>query len=67
MVRPNHDLPNLLVGGIRDYADQEGLDDSEAHAELLRDALRNAGILCGSAHTGESEGKDEGDGPDENG
>lgn len=65
MVRPNHDLPNLLVGGIRDYADQEGLDDSEAHAELLRDALRNAGILCGSAHAGE--GEEEGDSPDENG
>lgn len=51
MVRPNHDLPNLLVGGVRDYADREGIDDSEAHAQLLRHALRDVGILCNNTNT----------------
>lgn len=46
MVRPNHDLPNLLVGGVRDYAQEQDISDEEAHAELLRIALRDTGILC---------------------
>lgn len=39
MVRPNHDLPNVLVGGIKDFADREEMATEVAHAKLLREAL----------------------------
>ena len=53
MVRPNHDIPNLLVGGIRDYASSEGISDEDAHAELLRIALSEVGILCNESEDSE--------------
>lgn len=50
MVRPSHDLPALVVGGIKDYADQEGIDPETAHEKLLRQALaaNNIGVNEGS-------------------
>lgn len=51
MVRPSHDLSNVVVGGIRDYADQlaaehdREVDAEEAHEKLLRQALVDVGIL----------------------
>ena len=45
MPRPNHNISNLLLGGIRDYADKEGLSNEEAHEELLRIALSEVGML----------------------
>lgn len=45
MPRPNHDLPNLLIGGVEDYARREDLSKDEAHAELLKFALTEKGIL----------------------
>ena len=45
MPRPNHDLPNLLLGGIKDYARREDISRDEAHADLLARGLRDVGIL----------------------
>ena len=51
MVRPSHDLSNIVVGGIRDYAEQleaetgDDVDPEDAHERLLRDALVDVGIL----------------------
>ena len=51
MVRPSHDLSNIVVGGIRDYAeqleDEHGceVDVEEAHEKLLRRALADVGLL----------------------
>lgn len=45
MPRPNHDIPNMLLGAIKDYADQHGLADEEAHALLLRVGLVAVGVL----------------------
>lgn len=45
MPRPNHDLPNLLLGGVKDYADEQGISNEEAHAELLRIGLVEQGVL----------------------
>lgn len=47
MPRPNHDLPSHLIGGVKDYARREDLSRDEAHAELLRFALTEAGIFAG--------------------
>lgn len=53
MARPNHDIPNLLLGGVRDYADEEDISNEEAHAQLLRVALKEVGILdCNKSGTG---------------
>lgn len=51
MVRPNHDIPNLLVGGIRDYADQQDIDNADAHAQLLRIGLKEVDILPSQTDT----------------
>lgn len=45
MARPSHDIPNLLLGGIRDYADQHDISSEEAHRRLLRRALKEVDIL----------------------
>lgn len=51
MVRPSHNLSNVVVGGIRDYAeqleDEEGREvpDEEAHERLLRIGLVEVGVL----------------------
>lgn len=39
MVRPNHDLPAVVVGGVKDFADRNGMSPEEAHEKLLRQAL----------------------------
>lgn len=44
MPRPNHDLPNLLLGGIKDYARREDVTQDEAHADLLARGLREVNI-----------------------
>lgn len=52
MVRPSHDLSNIVVGGIRDYAEQletetgDDVDPEDAHERLLRKALVDVGILA---------------------
>lgn len=58
MVRPTHDLPNLLVGGVRDYAEREGIEPEEAHARLLKRSLRDVGILCCESDTDDSDEED---------
>lgn len=45
MPRPNHDLPNLLLGGIKDYARREDVTVDEAHADLLARGLREVEII----------------------
>lgn len=45
MPRPNHDISNLLLGGIRDYADREDVSVDEAHSDLLARGLRDVGIM----------------------
>ena len=51
MVRPSHNLSNVVVGGIRDYAelleDEEDREvpDEEAHERLLRIGLVEVGVL----------------------
>ena len=45
MPRPNHNIPNLLLGGIKDYAEREGVTVDEAHADLLARGLRDVSIL----------------------
>ena len=45
MPRPNHDISNLLLGGIRDYANREDVTVDEAHADLLARGLRDVGIM----------------------
>ncbi|MDL5363903.1 hypothetical protein [Halalkalicoccus sp. NIPERK01] len=45
MPRPNHDIPGLLLGGVRDYAAENDMSRDEAHAELLRIGLKEVGIL----------------------
>lgn len=59
MPRPNHNLPNLLIGGVVDYADEENMSKDEAHAELLTIALNEVGILSCST-TSNSEGTGDG-------
>lgn len=70
MPRPNHDLPNLLLGGIKDYARREDISRDEAHADLLARGLRDVGILSAveedavhevvdTDESGEKEDKDE--------
>lgn len=49
MVRPNHDLPGVLVGGIKDYAEEHDISAEDAHAELLRQALVANGITIKDA------------------
>lgn len=49
MPRPNHDIPNLLLGGVRDYAEQTDTDPETAHIHLLRLALTEVGIFNGGA------------------
>lgn len=52
MARPSHDIPNLLLGGVRDYADEHDITSEEAHRRLLRLALKEVGILaCGGTGT----------------
>lgn len=52
MPRPNHDLPNLLLGGIKDYADREDVTVDEAHADLLARGLEDVDIMnCIQEHT----------------
>jgi hypothetical protein len=45
MPRPNHDISNVLLGGVRDYAEANELSPEEAHRDLLRIALRDVGVL----------------------
>jgi hypothetical protein len=45
MPRPNHDIPHLLLGGVRDYAEVKELSPEEAHRDLLRIALNDVGVL----------------------
>lgn len=52
MPRPNHDLPNLLLGGIKDYARREDATQDEAHADLLARGLREVEIInCIEKHS----------------
>lgn len=53
MPRPNHDIPSLLLGGVRDYAEEQDISRDEAHAELLRIALKDVGIMPGCDDTEE--------------
>lgn len=46
MPRPNHDISNLLLGAVKDYAEEQDLSPEEAHSELLRSALEAEGIIC---------------------
>jgi hypothetical protein len=48
MPRPNHDIPNLLLGGVKAYANEHDMTNEEAHTELLRIALIETEILPGS-------------------
>ena len=64
MPRPNHDISNLLLGGIRDYADREDVTVDEAHADLLARGLRDVEIMdCIEEHamaqTDESSGAED--------
>lgn len=45
MPRPNHDISNLVLGAVRDYADEHGLADEQAHEELLTMGLQAVGML----------------------
>lgn len=51
MVRPSHELSNVVVGGIRDYAEAlekecgHEVDPEDAHEKLLRRALVDVGVL----------------------
>lgn len=45
MPRPNHDIPGILLGGVRDYAAKEEISRDEAHSRLLRIGLKEVGIL----------------------
>ena len=45
MPRPNVDIPNLLIGGVKDYARREDISQDEAYTELLRIGLEEEGIL----------------------
>lgn len=47
MPRPNVDVPYLVVGGVKDYANKHDISRDKAHEELLRSALINAGVLEG--------------------
>lgn len=51
MVRPSHDLPAVVVGGVKDYADQESINPEAAHERLLRQALAEQDIRI-SEHDG---------------
>lgn len=70
MPRPNHDIPNLLLGGVRDYAAENDISREEAHIQLLELALKDVGILsCESSQSSETaaETRESGDADDENG
>ena len=45
MPRPNHDISNLVLGAVRDYADEHELADEDAHQELLTIGLQAVGML----------------------
>lgn len=45
MPRPNIDIPNLIKGGVKDYARREDISQDEAYTELLRLGLEEEGIL----------------------
>lgn len=71
MPRPNHDLPNLLLGGIKDYARREDVTQDEAHADLLARGLREVNIInCiekhAVAHVEDADGSSENNSEDEN-
>lgn len=44
MVRPNHDIPNMLLGAIRDYAEKQNIEAEQAHRCILRVGLREVGM-----------------------
>ena len=45
MPRPNMDIPNLMIGGVEDYAEREDISRDEAYAKLLSIGLSEEGIL----------------------
>lgn len=52
MARPNVDIPNYLIGGVKDYADENDISRDEAHAQLLKKSLSDAGIIgCSGSDT----------------
>lgn len=55
MVRPAHDIPNMLLGAIRDYAEREDITDEEAHICILRTGLLEVGMRleCGGKPKGD--------------
>lgn len=45
MPRPNVDLPNLIMGGAKDYASREDISRDEAYAELMAIGLAEVNIF----------------------
>jgi hypothetical protein len=45
MPRPNVDIPNIIWGGIKDYARREDISKDEACAELLAIGLAETGVI----------------------
>lgn len=45
MPRPNVDIPNLIKGGVKDYARREDIDQDDAYTKLLRIGLEEEGIF----------------------
>lgn len=47
MVRPNIDIPNRVHGTVKDYADREDLDLSEAYEKILKKGSKLVGFING--------------------
>lgn len=58
MARPNIDLDRYVIGGMRDYADREGIEVDEAYRRFLTERLQAEGILPGDSDSESKAGSD---------
>lgn len=60
MGRPNIDIPQYIIGGMRDYAEREGIERDEAYVRFLGEKLQEEGVLPpGTIPQGDGEDENE--------